>query len=56
MIALEQGEGTQRSRRNAGFEGGTTMYDSFSEGGVFYGRTMLVVAAAIAVAALFQLI
>jgi len=32
------------------------MYDSFSEGGVFYGRTMLVVAAAIAVAALFQLI
>jgi len=32
------------------------MYDSFSEGGVFYGRTMLFVAAAIVVAALLQLL
>jgi len=32
------------------------MYDSFSEGGVFYGRTMLVLAAVIALAIVFRLI
>jgi len=32
------------------------MNDSFSEGGVFYGRTMLVIGVAIVLAALAQLI
>jgi len=57
MIALEQGDTVFDAADGAPVsEGGNAMYDSFSEGGVFYGRTMLVVAAAIAVAALFQLI
>lgn len=32
------------------------MFDSFSEGGVFYGRTLLVVAGAVALAVLLQLL
>jgi len=32
------------------------MYDSFSEGGVFYGRTMMVLATAVVVAAVLQLL
>jgi hypothetical protein len=37
-------------------EGGTDMYDSFSEGGVFWGRAMLLVAAAVALSVLLQAI
>ena len=55
MLALEQV--TERSTRvNAGFEGGATMHDSFSEGGVFYGRTMLILSAVIILAALARFI
>lgn len=32
------------------------MYDSFSEGGVFYGRTMIVVAVAIVLTAVLQIL
>lgn len=32
------------------------MYDSFSEGGVFYGRTILAVAAAIILAVVLQVL
>jgi len=32
------------------------MYDSFSEGSVFYGRTLMIVVAAMAIAALAQFI
>jgi hypothetical protein len=42
--------------RSTGFEGGTTMYDSLSEGTVFYGRSMLFVGVAIVLAALAQLL
>jgi len=55
MIALEQAT-AESKRRSAGFEGGTTMYDSFSSGNVFYGRTMLLLGAAIVLAALAQLL
>jgi hypothetical protein len=32
------------------------MHDSFSEGGVFYGRTLLLLLGAIAIAAVLQLL
>jgi len=42
--------------RSTGFEGGTTMHDSFSSGNVFYGRSMLFIGVAVVLAALAQLL
>jgi hypothetical protein len=51
MIAIETNRRQNlRCQIRAENEGGVTMYDSFSEGGVYYGRTLALLGGLVALA------
>jgi hypothetical protein len=50
MIATERSKEKPTVPQTRRREGGTTMHDSFSEGGVFYGRSLAILAGIVALA------
>lgn len=48
--------GSQKLANDDRYEGGSAMYDSFSEGTVYYGRALIALSGVFALAILFQLL